>query len=219
MKIKIIRFLISKKQSLSQGDILLKKGFSLIELLMVIAIIGILSSIVMTSISTSKENLRVGISGEQQRAMMYAVELYYDDMGFYPPDVNRGWDPGFARDEPWNPDYEAGEPPSGSYALAGTNCDHCPSNWEAIVEARWNGPYLPDWPRFTQWEGKYDYNYWATSKNRSGCTVDPGIYIGIQGNYENESMITNRAEELMIEKRFDSEECMNNESQMILHKL
>lgn len=181
-----------------------------------IAIIGILASIVLVSLRTVRQAANVVVAGEQQRRMRIASELYSDDMGFDAPDVVRGWDPGFARPMPWNPDEEAGETPSGGYDTPGTNCSHCPSDWESIVQDRWNGPYMSTWPRFTPWKGKYDYNYWGSGANRYGCTLPAGIYVGVQGDYNNENTIPQSEEEDMIEKGFDFEQCLNGESQMAL---
>lgn len=195
------------------------KGFTLIELLIVVGIMGILGSVVMVGVRTVREAANIVAAGSQQRNMTQAFELFYADVGFYPPDVNRGWDPGIVRSTPWNPDTDAGEPPTGSYTTAGTNCSHCPSGWETLIQLRWKGPYMPVWPRFTPWKGKYDYNYWAVETNRSGCTLNPGVYIGVQGDYQNENKISESSEEKMIEKGFDFEQCINGESQMLLAPL
>jgi len=187
-------------------------GFTLMELLVVIAIISLLAGIILSSLRAAREAANIAVAGEQQRRMSVAIELYFDDMGFYPPDVNRGWDPGFTRALPWSPDEEAGESTWG----AGINCSHCPSNWQNIVQARWKGPYMPTWPRFTPWKGKYDYNYWGDGADRYGCALPPGIYVGVQGDYNNKNIIPELSEEKMIEKGFDAEQCINGESQMLL---
>lgn len=196
-----------------------QRGFTLIEMLVVIANIAILATIVIVGVNSAREKANVLVTGVQQRELTKVIELYYDDMGFYPPDVNRGWDPGFDQPLPSNPDIEAGETVPSPYDTAGTNCSHCPSNWQTLVSQRWNGPYNPGWPRETRWKGKYDYNYWPNGATRGTCTVTPGIYIGVQGNYQNLKMISQSSEEKMIEKGYDSEGCINQESQMRLREL
>ena len=67
-----------------------KKGFTLIELLMVIAIIGILASIVLASLSGAREKGRDGKRLAEVRQMQVAIELYHDDNGEYPPETSSG---------------------------------------------------------------------------------------------------------------------------------
>ena len=194
-------------------------GFTLIEFMIVIVVIGFLAVLILPAVEPARTSARVVKAGAFQATLANAVEAYHIDMGFYPPDVNRGWDPGLVRSMPWSPDAEAGDPPTGGYSSAGTNCNHCPSNWQSIVQARWQGPYLQIWPRFTPWQGKYDYNYWDTTKQRGSCSVTPGIYVGVQGDYDNNNTIPQNAEENMISKSFDAEQCLNGESQMLLWRL
>jgi len=187
-----------------------EKGFTLVELLVVIGIVGLLSSIILLNLRDAREKSRVASAGGTARNLRLASELYYADMGFYPPDVNRGWDPGFMQPLPYNPD-------TGDHTLP--SCDHCPADWDTIVQAKWSGPYLGFWPQFTPWGGKYDYNYWSTATTRYGCIVPAGIYVGVQGDYNNQHTIPVYAEQLMVNQGYDTDGCINGESQMILIKL
>lgn len=67
----------------------MKKGFTLIELLIVIAIIGILASIVLVSLSTAREKANVTKSVAQLRGINNALQAYYAQTGSYP--VSSGW--------------------------------------------------------------------------------------------------------------------------------
>lgn len=197
----------------------LKTGFTLIELLVVVAISGLLMTIIALNAMQLLKQPRIGIAVHTQKQMIKAVDLYLFDMGFYPPDVNRGWDPGLVRMLPWNLDIEAGNPVPPPFNSPGTNCGHCPSNWQTIVQANWRGPYLTKWPLTTPWGGKYDYNYWGSGATRYGCTVPPGIYAGVQGNYQNNNRIPPDEEQRMINELYEAEACLNGESQMLLKKL
>lgn len=60
------------------------KGFTLIELLMVVSIIGLLSSIVMSSLSTAREKAKISkIVQEKHQADLF-LELYQAEYGGYP---------------------------------------------------------------------------------------------------------------------------------------
>jgi len=61
-----------------------KKGFTLIELLIVIAIIGLLSTIVMVSLNRARAKARDVRRIEDLKQLQKAVEMYYDNNGAYP---------------------------------------------------------------------------------------------------------------------------------------
>lgn len=61
------------------------KGFTLIELLVVIAVIGILASVVLSSLSESRKKARDARRINDLYQIRVALEAYYSDNGFYPP--------------------------------------------------------------------------------------------------------------------------------------
>lgn len=65
-------------------------GFTLIELLIVIAIISLLTSVILGSLSTARINSREGIRVENLRTLQTALELYYTDYGRYPKTFEPG---------------------------------------------------------------------------------------------------------------------------------
>jgi prepilin-type N-terminal cleavage/methylation domain-containing protein len=206
-----------------KNNFFIQKGFTIIELVVVIAIIAVLSTIIIANISGIREKSNIAVAGATQREMTKAVDLYFSDMGFYPPDVNRGWDPGLTRPPagtqpgtPWSPDA----PSSGSFSTSGATCTDCPSDWQDVILRNWRGPYLSQWPQFTPWGGKYDYNYWSVDTNRGGCTVPPGIYMGVEKNYDDISgAIPADSEIKMGQAGFDSNCPNNGEAQMLLKPL
>jgi type II secretion system protein G len=62
----------------------MKKGFTLLELLVVISIIGLLSSVVLASVNSARENARDTKRISDLREVRTALEMYYTDNGFYP---------------------------------------------------------------------------------------------------------------------------------------
>lgn len=61
------------------------KGFTLIELLVVIAIIGLLSTLAVVSLSSAREKARDARRKHDLQNIKTALDLYYDDHGYYPP--------------------------------------------------------------------------------------------------------------------------------------
>ena len=198
-----------------QNNQKIRTGFTLIELLIVIAIIGLLATIVMVSLNSARMKAKTVVAAQTQRQLQRSAELYYDDMGFYPPDVGRGWDPGFTKALPNNKDTGANCASNPSDCPA---CAWCPPDWITQAQAKWKGPYIQFWPD-TPWGGKADYNYWPDGASRYGCAVAPGIYIGMQGDYSDNNKIPADAEQELLNKHLDSDNCLNGESQLLLHKL
>ncbi|MEX0672612.1 MAG: type II secretion system protein [Candidatus Paceibacterota bacterium] len=71
-----------------------QQGFSLIELLVVIAIIGILSAVVLASLSVARDSAHFARAKAEMRSIREAMEFYYNEHGEYPADANRGQSPG-----------------------------------------------------------------------------------------------------------------------------
>jgi general secretion pathway protein G len=61
-----------------------KKGFTLIELLVVIAIIGLLASIILSSLNTARKKGRDARRIADLKEIQTALELYYSDHNQYP---------------------------------------------------------------------------------------------------------------------------------------
>lgn len=193
----------------------MKKSFTLLEILIVTAIIAILAAAVLVSLNLSRRFLQARVTEAiaDASALKVATQLYFNDLGFYPPDVNRGADPGFTQPLPYFPDGHEGD--------LGTNCSHCPQNWQDLVSQKWRGPYLANWPMTTPWGGKYDYNYWGAGTTRYGCDVAAGIYAGIQGDYNNQNTLPPEAEQELLGTGvttivYDGDGCENGEAQLIL---
>jgi type II secretion system protein G len=62
-----------------------RKGFTLIELLIVVAIIGVMASLVMFTITGTTRRAKIAQAKTQISHMENALELYNNDVGSYPP--------------------------------------------------------------------------------------------------------------------------------------
>jgi prepilin-type N-terminal cleavage/methylation domain-containing protein len=190
-------------------------GFTLIELIVAIAIIAILAAIISPTAFKAIEKAKISRSGSDARALRVAAMQYYGDVGFWPPDVNRGVDPGFMQSGiacAENPGQMAGYDPvaQGGYM----------ANWQAVINNNWDGPYLERWPTLTPWAGKYDWNFWPTAQNRvGGVVVPPGCYVGIQGDYLNANFIPEASEQILVNNGFDFDGAVNGESQLLMSNL
>ena len=188
-------------------------GFTLIELLVVIAIVGLLSSIMIVGVNSVRDKAKRTVALSNQRQLQKAMELYYNDMSFYPPDVFRGWDPGISKPLPYNLDLglDCNTTPTDCPV-----CTTCPANWITQAQQKWNGPYVATWPNTAPWGGKYDYNNWNATTTRYGCDVAPGIYIGTQRNYDDSNPIPQSSEQWFLDQNMDTDFCLNGESQLML---
>jgi type II secretion system protein G len=63
------------------------KGFTLIELMVTIAIIGILSSIVMISVQSAKQQSKDAKRVSDINSIKLALNLFYNDKGYYPANL------------------------------------------------------------------------------------------------------------------------------------
>jgi prepilin-type N-terminal cleavage/methylation domain-containing protein len=64
-----------------------KEGFTLIEMLIVVAIIGLLSSVVLVGLGDVRKEARDARRLADIRQMQNALELYYSDKQNYPADI------------------------------------------------------------------------------------------------------------------------------------
>lgn len=76
-------------RSWCSGKNFLVRGFTLIELLVVISIIGMLSSVVLSSLNTGRQKARQAVRLQDLRNIHTALQSYYAQNGVYPGSC--GW--------------------------------------------------------------------------------------------------------------------------------
>ncbi|MEX0918439.1 MAG: type II secretion system protein [Candidatus Paceibacterota bacterium] len=74
--------------------ILTKQGFTLLEILIVLAIIGILTSIVLSSFQSVRQMAYLVKAKKEFKSVVESLEQYYQSYGGYPEDVVRDIPPG-----------------------------------------------------------------------------------------------------------------------------
>jgi prepilin-type N-terminal cleavage/methylation domain-containing protein len=72
----------------------IKSGFTLVEILIVLSIIAILSSVVLVSVLKAKEASYYVAAKEEFNSIRNSIEMYVEKNGDYPPDTDRSVPPG-----------------------------------------------------------------------------------------------------------------------------
>jgi len=72
----------------------MKKGFTLIEILVVVAIIGLLAAMATYSYQRARSAAMVAAAKDELRSIAQSVTLYQNDYSVFPPDTNRDIPPG-----------------------------------------------------------------------------------------------------------------------------
>lgn len=84
-----------------------RAGFTLIELLIVVAIVGVLATMLLSAIFGAKTKTQVGVAKSQIRAIEAALSMYKGDNGSYPRHTPRPSNSIGANDPCWNDDAPA----------------------------------------------------------------------------------------------------------------
>ena len=105
-----------------------ERGFTLIEILMVILIIGLLTSVVMPAVNKARDKAQVAAAVVELDALKTTVQQLYDDVGYYPNN-----DTSLCRDVSSDPSNEVNLSTDNAGLLANGR------SW-----ADWKGPYISD---------------------------------------------------------------------------
>lgn len=110
-----------------------EKGFTLIELMVVIAIIGLLVAIVVPDLIKTREESTIAATQASLRGIQSALELYYTRYKYYPTTlptlITEGYLQEGADKDPWMKNYsyqpvvEGGQATASNYKLASCGKD------------------------------------------------------------------------------------------------
>ena len=86
------------------------RAFTLVEMLTVIAIIGILAAILIPTVSTAMKNARIATAKADVSKLTQAATAYNLDFGAFPPDCTAFWGTRRCRRTARSPEYGAATP-------------------------------------------------------------------------------------------------------------
>ena len=117
-----------------------RRGLTLVEVLAVIAIIGLLAGLLLPAVQSVRESARSSSCGNNMRQMATAIESYTNQHGFLPPGgVGRPWHPSLcptcASNQPEPPEWQARQTVSIAEA--------CQATWNNGTGLSWSGHILP----------------------------------------------------------------------------
>jgi len=135
-----------------------RNGFTLIELLITITIIGLLTSVILGSLTSARDKAREGKTNTELRSLRSAVALLVSDTGKWP----NGCPVGAVS----NPEVELDTAQAGikQQPTVQDNGDGC--EWIASDISNWDGPYMET--PVDPWGN----SYWFDPDYRPGDNVD-----------------------------------------------
>jgi len=133
------------------------RGFTLLELLIVIAIIGVLAAIVFAALGESRQKARNAAVVSQMDEYQKALELFYAENGYYPKTTSNR-----------TAKFCMGDSPVGNCMGSVTSGS---ANDDSLINQALRN-YMSTLPRFSQSQGPYSYSSPAYSgcKGNTPCT-------------------------------------------------
>ncbi|MCA9398026.1 type II secretion system protein [candidate division WWE3 bacterium] len=175
----------------------LSAGFSFIEVLVAVMVLSVISTVVSMSINSSGSRGQAAEVIRFKKLIEEATDLYLLDSGFYPPEVPKGCDPGFSSKLPDYPDKEI------TCESTTFSPEFQPSNWQSSLSDSWLGPYIDEWPKFSPWDGKYDYDFIPNGLDSGDYCLEPGAYLTLTTNYIDAKPVPEDVEEYLQKENLD----------------
>ena len=146
-------------------------GFTIIELLIVIAIIGILATIVITNIVGGQEKARISKAESELQLIDKAILAMSLDLA--------KWPNGCTENQVNGPEVDIVDAESGLFeappvGFIDTNCE-----WTSADVSSWSGPYLQDDTIIDPWDNSYifdpDYYPWQSCSSKANLPVTAAV--------------------------------------------
>ena len=156
-----------------------KKGFTLVELLIVIVIIALLAAVVMVALGGVRDSARDARRLEHLKQLQTALELYRDDQGHYPQMqvyITRGNESSPPTDVGWTSNFGDALKPYLPFAIGDT------SMWGYLYRSTNSGQkyglgiYLdsPNWSSLAAGDGGCFSEYYEVGSAPVDCACPPG---------------------------------------------
>ena len=143
------------------------KGFTIIELLIVIAIIGILATLVLTNFQNSQAKARTSKAEAELQLVEKAIATMVLDLA--------KWPNGCSINVSSNPEVDIIEAEAGLTLVPPVGVIDTGCEWTAADAASWDGPYLQDDSIIDPWDNNYvfdpDYYPWQSCSSKTTLPV------------------------------------------------
>ncbi len=147
------------------------RGFTLIELLMVIAIISLITSVVLASLTEARQKAKIARTYSDLIQLRNAIHLMKDDTGSWPNGCESVVFYGAIGD---NNEAELDSQRAGLSDVSPIETSSGACQWSSAEVAAWNGPYIKSdfkdpWGEFYWFDNDYEAYQQCDS-----VTIDPG---------------------------------------------